>query len=122
MADELPEEYWVTTACASTTHVIKTAECSWCTIEQLRGNLSLAEEGLANYQQEIERLRAALLKAKRSHYDCEDPWYQCPQHEEGCADDRRRGGPCDCGADEFNAWIDSVLSGASVPQSAEQKK
>jgi hypothetical protein len=30
-------------------------------IDQLRGSLSLAEEGLANYAQENERLRAALV-------------------------------------------------------------
>ena len=40
MADELPQEYWVTTACASTTHVIKTAECPWCTIERLLSTLA----------------------------------------------------------------------------------
>lgn len=64
---------------------------------------------------ETERLRAALLKAKRSHYYCEDSWYSCPQAEDGCADDRRRGKPCDCGADTFNAEVDRVLSGDSPP-------
>lgn len=66
---------------------------------------------------EVERLRAALLKTKRSHYYCEDSWYSCPQSEDGCADDRRRGNKCDCGADAFNAEIDSLLS-----DSAQQKK
>jgi hypothetical protein len=28
---------------------VGTWSCPWCEIEQLRGNLSLAEEGLANY-------------------------------------------------------------------------
>ena len=36
--------------------------CLNCEIEQLRGNLSLAEEGLANYAQENEQLRAALKR------------------------------------------------------------
>jgi len=35
-------------------------------IDQLRGNLSLAEEGLANYQQEVEQLRSEILKARRN--------------------------------------------------------
>jgi len=39
MADELPEEYWITRTCASNTHVIKTAECPWCTIERLRSGI-----------------------------------------------------------------------------------
>jgi hypothetical protein len=34
-------------------------------INQLRGNLSLAEEGLANYAQENERLRDAMKSAER---------------------------------------------------------
>lgn len=44
------------------------AVCPWCEAEQLRGNLSLAEEGLANYQQENEQLRednSALRSALR---------------------------------------------------------
>lgn len=35
-------------------------------VQQLRGNLSLAEEGLANYQQEIERIKA----------ECQYPKYE----------------------------------------------
>jgi ABC-type transporter MlaC component len=37
-------------------------------IEQLRGNLSLAEEGLANYQQENERLRQILAHRLQELY------------------------------------------------------
>lgn len=51
-----------------------------------------------------------LLKAsKQPHTYCEDPWYSCPKHEDGCADDRR-GPECDCGADEWNAKVDAVLA------------
>jgi len=58
--------------------------------------------------QAIEVLRAALLKAKRSHYFCEDCWYTCPMHPEGSCNERKAK-KCDCGAGEFNAEIDRVL-------------
>ena len=35
-------------------------------VTQLRRELSLAEEGLANYQLEVERLRTEILKARRN--------------------------------------------------------
>jgi hypothetical protein len=38
-----------------------TPACLNCEIEQLRGTLSLAEEGLANYAQENKRLKAELV-------------------------------------------------------------
>jgi len=57
----------------------------------------------------IEQLRAALVKAKRSHYSCEDSWYSCPMDPEGCANEFKEK-KCDCGADEFNAEIDRVLA------------
>lgn len=55
----------------------------------------------------MERLRAALLAAKRHHYVCEDNWYSCPLSAEGCADERES--DCNCGAAERNAAIDAVL-------------
>lgn len=57
----------------------------------------------------VAKLRAALEKAKRTHRYCEDSWYSCPLAEDGCADDQWPKDQCNCGADEFNAWIDSVL-------------
>jgi hypothetical protein len=53
-------------------------------------------------------LRAALLKAKREHYYCDDSWYTCPMHPEGTANDEKPK-ECDCGADKFNAEIDRLL-------------
>ncbi len=50
----------------------------------------------------------ALEKSKRGHYYCEDTWYSCPKHREGCANDNA-GTECDCGADEANATIDAAL-------------
>jgi hypothetical protein len=40
-------------------------EAAKAELTQLRGNLSLAEEGLANYAQEVEQLRAAMKCAER---------------------------------------------------------
>lgn len=57
----------------------------------------------------IALLRATLRGAKRSHYSCEDSWYQCPMHPEGTANEHKAK-ECDCGADEFNAEIDRVLT------------
>jgi hypothetical protein len=39
--------------------------------------------------------------ALESHYHCEDSWYTCPQHPDGCANDAE-GMDCNCGATERN--------------------
>ena len=46
-----------------------------------------------------------LQNAKREHFYCEDTYYSCPKHEDGCADDRQPD-ECNCGADKLNAEID----------------
>jgi hypothetical protein len=46
-----------------------------------------------------------LQNAKRKHFYCEDTYYSCPKHEDGCADDRQPD-ECNCGADKLNAEID----------------
>ena len=43
----------------------------------------------------------ALENNKRTHYYCEDTWYSCPKHEDGCANEYA-GEECNCGADETN--------------------
>ena len=50
----------------------------------------------------------ALQNNKRTHYYCEDTWYSCPKHEDGCANDYA-GEDCDCGADETNQEFDIVI-------------
>ena len=57
---------------------------------------------------EIRRLREALDKSRRTHYICEDPWYSCPKSEKGCINEGQ-GDECNCGADKWNAYVDSVL-------------
>lgn len=51
--------------------------------------------------------------AHQSHVYCEDSWYSCPMAEGGCADDRR-GPQCDCGAEEQNMKVNSIMLSAGV--------
>ncbi len=51
----------------------------------------------------------ALKNNKRTHYYCEDTWYSCPKHEDGCANDSE-GDDCNCGADKANAEIDDAIT------------
>ena len=51
----------------------------------------------------------ALGSNRRTHHYCEDTWYSCPKHEDGCANDSE-GDECNCGADEANAGIDQAIT------------
>jgi hypothetical protein len=51
----------------------------------------------------------ALEANRRTHYYCEDTWYSCPKHEDGCANEAE-GNECNCGADKANAEIDYVTA------------
>jgi len=51
----------------------------------------------------------ALEANRRTHYYCEDTWYSCPKHEDGCANEAE-GNECNCGADKANAEIDYVTT------------
>jgi len=53
-------------------------------------------------------LEAALRESKRSHVICEDCWYSCPKSGECC--NHNEGPECNCGADEWNAKIDALLT------------
>lgn len=44
---------------------------------------------------------------KQSHNECDDGWYSCPKHSEGCADEEQ-GHECNCGADEYNAKLEAL--------------
>jgi hypothetical protein len=59
----------------------------------------------------------ALENNKRTHHYCEDSWYSCPKHEDGCANDSE-GDECNCGADKANAEIDAAIT--SLRQAIEQ--
>jgi hypothetical protein len=57
-----------------------------------------------------------ILEKNMGHHVCDDPWYSCPESEEGCADDRQSG--CTCGRDsmvdelekQILSWHNSELS------------
>ena len=51
----------------------------------------------------------ALKNNRRTHHYCEDTWYSCPKHEDGCANDSE-GDECNCGADEANAEIEQAIT------------
>lgn len=48
--------------------------------------------------------------ARRQHTECPDPWYTCPAHPDGCANDEKPAGVCDCGADAHNAAAENLLT------------
>ena len=61
--------------------------------------------------QQIKALKLALEALKNNkptHLYCEDIWYSCPKHEDGCANERE-GDECNCGADEINAEFDKAI-------------
>jgi hypothetical protein len=60
-----------------------------------------------------------LQKAKRKHFYCEDTYYSCPKHEDGCADDRQPD-ECNCGADKLNAEIDMSINACKEALDTEQ--
>ena len=51
----------------------------------------------------------ALENNRRTHHYCEDTWYSCPRHQDGCANDSE-GNECNCGADEANAGISQTIT------------
>ena len=59
----------------------------------------------------------ALKNNRRKHYGCEDTWYSCPKHEDGCYNEHA-GSECNCGADEANVEIDAAIK---VLQEAQQE-
>jgi len=62
------------------------------------------------HESAVRELVEALAKCKRLHYYCDDCWYTCPAHPEGSCNDDKKGAVCNCGADEWNAKIDDLLT------------
>ena len=53
----------------------------------------------------VDPLVSELLETfTRKHAYCEDCWYTCPKHPEGCCNDAE-GDECNCGADRNNAAL-----------------
>jgi hypothetical protein len=51
----------------------------------------------------------ALENNRQTHLYCEDTWYSCPKHEDGCAN-KLEGDECNCGADDVNAQFDEAIT------------
>ena len=51
----------------------------------------------------------ALENNRQKHHYCEETWYSCPKHEDGCANEAE-GAECNCGADEINAQFDKAIT------------
>jgi hypothetical protein len=66
-------------------------------------------ENMNALQAAAQQALAALKNNKRVHYYCEDTWYSCPKHEEGCANENE-GDECNCGADEVNKVLDAAIA------------
>ena len=64
---------------------------------------------MKDLRQAAQQALEALENSKRTHYYCEDTWYSCPKHEEGCANESE-GDECNCGADEVNVRIESAIT------------
>jgi hypothetical protein len=67
-------------------------------------------------EQQLDAMKQALEALecnRRSHYYCEDTWYSCPKHEEGCANEAE-GDECNCGADEANKTINAAITALRI--------
>jgi len=60
-------------------------------------------------QEALRMALEALENNKPTHLYCEDIWYSCPKHEDGCANEAE-GDECNCGADEINAEFDKAIT------------
>ena len=83
-------------------------------IAALRAAIEQAQEPVAwrigmTDRELMQHALEALEANRRTHYYCEDSWYSCPKHEDGCANEAE-GNECNCGADKANAEIDYVTA------------
>ncbi len=64
---------------------------------------------MVNKTQEALKMAIKVLESnKPTHYYCDDTWYSCPKHEEGCAN-ADVGEECNCGADRQIAEFDKAI-------------
>lgn len=53
---------------------------------------------------------------KIKHYYCQDRWYSCPLHEDGCADDTLPKDECNCSAEDHNKKVDEIIKEVTLLQ------
>lgn len=51
----------------------------------------------------------ALESLKLQHHYCDDSWYNCPLHPDGCANAYEEYA-CNCGAEKHNAKVDEIIT------------
>jgi len=77
-----------------------------CQRDTADGKIAALESANARLREVVEKLAGLAI---RGHYGCEDSWYSCPMHPDGCADGWLEK-KCNCGADEHNAKVTAALS------------
>ena len=63
-------------------------------------------------------VREFLENTRMSHHYCDDSWYSCPKHPDGCANEELT--ECNCGADEYNKKLDEILKLLPAPPAGEE--
>ena len=63
----------------------------------------------------------ALENNKQTHYYCDNTWYSCPKHEDGCANEFESD-ECNCGADKINAEFDKAIAAIKEALAQEQEQ
>jgi hypothetical protein len=60
-------------------------------------------------QEVLKMALEALENNKQTHYYCDNTWYSCPKHEDGCANEFESD-ECNCGSDKINAEFDKAIA------------
>ena len=88
---------------------IKKAAEDLCEDWQLTSSIYQIARAYLALRKQVETVALPLLRrARRNHTYCEDSWFSCPKSDGGCANDDK-GDECDCGADAWNAKLDSAI-------------
>jgi hypothetical protein len=101
------ETYWRCGECGGIhPHELSAQQCCMANSDAIEPVAILPVQELADLRRLRDRVKEAVapLLVERTHYYCEDTWYSCPKHPEGCANDGS-GDECNCGADEWNALV-----------------
>jgi hypothetical protein len=78
---------------------------------------SMTKDEAISTERALDLALEALENNRRTHYYCEDTWYSCPKHEDGCANEAE-GDECNCGADKANQEIDKAITAIKQARSA----
>lgn len=90
----------------------------WPVLNVPRKLIERAATALEAERSRVAALEALALASMRRHKTCEDAWYSCAAAtgDDACSDDSRRGQPCDCGADKWNARVAALIELPPAPE------